>query len=192
MPLAQLTPKLLSTLEMSGCLGTWETDLAAGTVYPSKRFAELLGLAAQRAADGVPLSAFLEGVHEADRARVGALVHEAHLTAGRFEAEFRTLGRGGVTHWVAARGQIEKDARGRGLRCRGIVIDLSRVRQPAQGHIEEQSRVLNRIADSAIAARRAADGLDSSMLRTLLDLLLLEIGRELAKAMGGAADGGLH
>ncbi|KAB1072716.1 PAS domain-containing protein, partial [Methylobacterium soli] len=131
MSLAQLTPKLLSSLETSGCLGTWETDLANGIVYPSKRFAQFLGLPTHCVAEGVPLSALVEGVHEADRERVGALVHEAHLTAGHFEAEFRTLGHSGLTHWVAARGQVEKDDQGQGLRCRGIVIDLNGMRRLA-------------------------------------------------------------
>ncbi|KAB1073225.1 PAS domain-containing protein [Methylobacterium planeticum] len=191
MPLAQPTPTLLSALEASGSLGTWETDLASGTVYPSRRFAEFLGLNAHRAAGGVPLGAVLNSVHEADRERVGALVHEAHRTAGRFEAEFRTLGRGGATHWVAARGQIGPDARGRGLRCRGIVVDLTGTRQPASGHADAQTRVLNQLAETVMAARRMADTLDVSVLHTLLDLLLFEVGRELTKAVR-ATEGGLH
>jgi len=65
-------PKLQSALEASGFVGTWENDLLADRVYLSGSLIGLLGITPERAALGVSLSAFLDGIHPEDQERLSS------------------------------------------------------------------------------------------------------------------------
>ncbi|MDP4025432.1 PAS domain-containing protein [Methylobacterium sp. NEAU 140] len=184
-----MTSPFRAALDASGYVGTWETDLDTQVVALTGALPDLLGIAAPRAAAGVPLAAFLEGVHPDDRARVAHLVREAHTATGRFEAEFRTRNRDG-DHWVAARGRVETDAAGRGLRCLGIAVDVTDSRQ-ADPAGDRTVQAVDRIADALLAVRPLTEDLDSPILRTLIDALLHELGTLLARHTRGDARG-LH
>ncbi|WP_425324711.1 PAS domain-containing protein [Methylobacterium soli] len=175
---------LQAALNASGFVGTWETDLRKAIVYPAGSFASLLGLDAQHAALGVSLANFLQGIHPEDRERIAALVHEAHDTAGRFEAEFRTLNLSGLTRWIAARGQVETDAQGKGLRCLGIAVDVTDTRQSDAKDPEQALRTMNQIVESIISVRHSVGTLRVPVLQTLVDLLLFELGMELGRRAG--------
>ncbi|GJE42870.1 PAS domain-containing protein [Methylobacterium soli] len=175
---------LEAALNASGFVGTWETDLSRGIVYPAGLFAGLLGLDAQRAALGVSLADFLQGVHPEDRERVGGLVHQAHATAGRFEAEFRTFGLDGLIRRIAARGQVETDTQGKGLRCLGIAVDVTDTRQGDAANPEQILRTMNQIVEAIISVRHSIGTLGVPVLQTLVDLLLFELGMELSRRAG--------
>lgn len=178
-----MTPSLQSALAASGYVGFWETDLATQTVAMTGALPNLLGLDEQRAAVGVPVTAFLEGVHPDDRERVAYLVHEAHHTAGRFEAEFQTNdGPGGVRR-VAARGRVEVDARGQGQRCLGVVLDLGDGGQDDLTASAQRLRAIDRVVNALIAVRPLVAEVGSPLLRTLIDATLLEFGKLLAGQM---------
>ena len=172
---------LQSALAASGYVGTWETDIDAQTVEFTGALPRLLALDEDHAATRVPLSAFLEGVHPEDREHVGHLVHEAHSTEGRFEAEFRTLDKAGAVHWIVARGRVEAGRDGHGARCIGLAADLTDSRQAAPTSADQTVQVIERIADALIAVRPLAEGLDSPTLKTLIDATLFELGRLLAE-----------
>ncbi|MEA1834769.1 PAS domain-containing protein [Methylobacterium durans] len=191
-PQRAMSAALQSALNASGFVGTWETDLSKSTVYPSGSFAGLVGLDVQRAARGVSLAEFLHGIHPEDRERVSSLVHEAHDTAGRFEAEFRTLDLDGLTHWIAARGQVETDAQGKGLRCLGIAVDITDTRQGDGGDSAQTLRTMNQIVEAVISVRRSIGTLGVPVLQTLVDLLLFELGVELSKHVERAQAPQLH
>ena len=175
-----MTPSLKSALAASGYVGVWETNLATQIVAMTGALPNLLGLDDQRAAAGVPVSAFLEGVHPDDRGRVAYLIHEAHRTAGRFEADFLTKdGPGGVRR-VAARGRVEVDADGQGHRCLGVVLDLG------DGGLDDltvsarRHQAIDRVVDALIAVRPLMADAAPPILRTLIDAVLMEFGRLLA------------
>lgn len=176
-----MTPSLQSALAASGYVGFWETDLATQTVELTGVLPNLLGLDAQRAAAGVPVSAFLEGVHPDDRERVAYLVHEAHRTAGRFEAEFQTNDGPGGMHLVVARGRVEVDAQGHGQRCMGVVLDLSDNSRDDMTIAAQRLHAIDRVVDALIAVRPLVAEVGSPVLRTLIDATLLEFGRLLAQ-----------
>jgi hypothetical protein len=172
---------LQSALAASGYVGTWETDIDAQTVEFTGALPRLLALDEDHAATRVPLSAFLEGVHPEDREHVGHLVHEAHSTEGRFEAEFRTLDKAGAVHWIVARGRVEAGRDGHGARCIGLAADLTDSRLADPTSADQAVQAIERIADALIAVRPLAEGLDSPTLKTLIDATLFELGRLLAE-----------
>lgn len=79
-----------SALNAYGFVGAWENDLHADRVYLSGSLIELMGIAPENAVCGVPLSVFLTGIHPDDRERVAELAHKAHVSLGRFAAQFRS------------------------------------------------------------------------------------------------------
>ena len=174
-----MAPSLQSALAASGYVGFWDTDLATQTVALTGALPDLLSLDATRAAAGVPVSAFLDGVHPEDRERVAYLVHEAHRTAGRFEAEFLTRDSFGETRSVAARGRVEADRNGHGQRCLGVVLDLTDTHQD-DTEAARRLRAIDRVVDALIAVRPLIKEVGSPVLRTLIDATLLEFGRVLA------------
>jgi len=183
---------LQSALTASGYIGTWETDLDTQIVELTGALPHVLAVDEAQGAAGVPVAAFLEGVHPADREHVAHLIHEAHSTAGRFEAEFRTCDREGGLHWIAARGRVETDTSGRGLRCIGLMADLTEARQAGQAATDHTMRTIDRVVDALIALRPLTKGLGSPILPTLIDTMLFELGSILAKNMGPNDNARLH
>ena len=177
---------LQSVLDASGYLGTWETDLDTQIIELTGALPRVLAINETEGATGVPVSVVLEGIHTADRERVARLMHEAHSTAGRFEAEFRTCGREGGVHWIAARGRIETDPTGRGLRCIGLMTDLTEARQDGQAATDHTMQTIDRVVDALMALRSLTKELGSPILPTLINVMLLELGTILAKSMGSS------
>ncbi|MFK5600604.1 PAS domain-containing protein [Methylobacterium sp. HMF5984] len=183
---------LQSILNASGYLGTWETDLDTQIIELTGALPRVLAVDEAQGASGVPVTMFLKGVHPADRERVAYLVHEAHSTAGRFEAEFRTCDREGGVHWVSARGRVETDENGRGLRCIGLMADLTEARQAGQAATDHTMRTIDRVVDALIALRAVTKELGSPVLPTLVDVMLFELGTILARKMGPSVTDHVH
>ena len=187
-----MSPALRSALAASGYLGTWETDLDTQVVALSGNVAELLDIDPNAASTGVPVMAFLDGVHPDDRTFVAHLVHEAHHTAGRFEAEFRTVGRDDRTRWVLARGQVEEKPHGSGLRCLGVLVDVTESHQTDPSDETQDVPVIDQIVDALIEVRTLTERLDAPLLKTLIDAALFELGTRLAKGTGVGGGGRVH
>jgi hypothetical protein len=142
---------------------------------------EFLGLDEREAATGVPLSALLMGVHPQDRERVAHLVHEAHSRVGRFEAEFQTIDSNGGVHRVSARGRVETDEHGHGLRCIGVALNVTDSYSEEVVAKGQQLNTIDRIVDALIAVRPLVEEIGSPVLSTLIDVSLLEVGKLLAR-----------
>lgn len=168
-------------LNASGYVGMWETDLATKTVHLFGPFAARVGVGAEDGARGVTLSRFLESIDPEDRERVADLVDEAHRTSGRFESEFRTIGIDGKTHWISARGQVETDAEGRGIRCLGVAIDVTDTRAAAKNSDVHVVRTVSQIIEALNTARSLVMSLNLPILKSLIDLMLFELGRQIGK-----------
>jgi hypothetical protein len=119
-------------------------------------------------------------------------VHKAHSTAGRFEAEFRTLDKAGAVHWIVARGRVEPGREGRGARCIGLAADITDSRQADPTSADQTVQAIERIADALITVRPLAEGLESPTLKTLIDATLFELGRLLAERVGRPVPEGAH
>jgi hypothetical protein len=163
-------------LDAAGVVGSWVHDHWAGSLALSAPLATLLGLDPAAAAAGVPLADFLDRAHPEDRPRVESYLHAVGETGGPLEAEFRT---GTGERRLLMRGRIERDAAGRVGQGRGIAVDLTETAGP-----DQSARIINRMAEHAIALRNLSEALRRPDLTARVEGLMLEIGFELARHLG--------
>jgi diguanylate cyclase (GGDEF)-like protein/PAS domain S-box-containing protein len=104
--------------------GLWDWDLAAGTLYVSPRWREMVGDSAADLVGGPEL--WLDRVHPDDRAGLRAVL-DAHLEAesSHFEHEHRMQGVDGGHIWVLVRGMAVRDSAGRPFRIAGSQTDVT-------------------------------------------------------------------
>lgn len=177
-------------LDAAGFVGTWETDLHTKIVRMRGGLGAILGIDATSAGEGVSVERFLQGVHGDDRQRVASLITVAHESRGRFEAEYRVVGLDGRIRWVAARGQVETAEDGR-ARCLGVVVDVTDTRLRAEQQ-EDAAETIRRIVTAMVEARSSIERLGAPVLKTLIDILMIELGSELARRDRPAAGSRVH
>ena len=116
--------RLESTLEASS-VGTWTWDIASDRLVADEFTARMFSVAAGAAAAGLPAAAYLQVVHEEDRANVAdALAHAIRL-CNAYDIEYRVRQSGGAFRWVQARGRVESDGAGQATYFHGAVIDIT-------------------------------------------------------------------
>jgi diguanylate cyclase (GGDEF)-like protein/PAS domain S-box-containing protein len=104
--------------------GLWDWDLAAGRVYYSPRWKEIVGCADPEV--GTRPEEWLERIHPDDRLRVEAeLFRAGEPTGSLVEAEHRVAHRDGGWRWVLARGVRVVDGAGTVVRMAGSQSDIS-------------------------------------------------------------------
>jgi PAS domain S-box-containing protein len=129
--------------------GVWDWNIAAKTVFFSRRWKEMLGYADQEV-DSTPDS-WSQRVHPDDMAQVQVNLR-AHLDgiSPKYHCEHRLLRKDGSYVWVLGRGMVVKrDALGKALRIVGTNTDISARRKADQQlHLLEAS--LAHIDDAVI------------------------------------------
>ncbi|WP_210250325.1 PAS domain-containing protein [Methylobacterium planeticum] len=134
---------------------------------------------------GAPLAAFVAGMHAEDRDRVIALINQCAQRGGSYVAEYRVCSADGVTRWVLARGSFELDDKGLPSHGRGIIVDITPCRVSNSAYVTSDAPAaehpLERAADQCVATHQAIAELDDPTLKLLSEMLLLEVGRKLAK-----------
>ncbi|HVG45912.1 MAG TPA: EAL domain-containing protein, partial [Longimicrobium sp.] len=104
--------------------GLWDWDLAAGRVYYSPRWKEIVGCADHEV--GADPGEWLGRIHPDDRVRVEAELFRAGEPSGSLvEAEHRVAHRDGGWRWVLARGVRVVDRAGAVVRMAGSQSDIS-------------------------------------------------------------------
>jgi hypothetical protein len=166
-------------------IGTWNWNVSLRLLYADEPAARILGVDPERARGGVTLSAFAECIHPDDRAEVIERMQSNASHGGSVVAEFRLRSADGEDRWVLARGHYDLDHAGRPLRGRGVLIDMtgSRLSDHAFGQRlgPSPAHPLERAADHCLSARDAIAETEFPFLLKLVDMLLLELGRQLAK-----------
>lgn len=180
---------LMAALEASGVIGSWRHDLWADRIVLSAPLASLLGIRPEDGAHGVPLTVFLTGIHGEDRGRIENALYAAGQRVGSFALEFRT---GSGQRWLGMRGRIARDASGQPAQGRGIAVDLTDERVCDGGAGAQAQCLVNRMAEHTIAMRSLVASLRRPVLAQLVDGLMLEVGRELARHLHDAENGRPH
>lgn len=105
----------------AGQMGAWNIDLNIDeTPWDAQEF-ELLGLS-----EGRPTQErFYESVHPDDRRHIRQAIQRAMKQTGTLDHEFRIVRPDGEVRWLAAKGQVLKDERGRPLRMVGVNFDVT-------------------------------------------------------------------
>lgn len=117
--------RLAFAFAASNSLGWWDWDIPSDRLYAGEHFARMFGVDPAEAAQGAPLSAFVDGIHPDDRGWVGERIRHALNTGGEFSEEYRLLRADGTLTWVHASGRCFLDAEGRPLRYPGVAVDIT-------------------------------------------------------------------
>ena len=150
-------------------LGMWAWDLAKDRFWATSRGRALFGFTESEPID---YARFLGILHPDDRAPVEQAVARALATGEPYEAEIRLPLSTGQTRWIASRGQVERDASGKPVLMRGVVLDIS-----ARRRIEMELQELR--AELAHASR-------VSMLGQLASALTHELRQPLGAILRNA------
>jgi PAS domain S-box-containing protein len=116
--------RLESTLEASS-VGTWTWDIASDCLIADEFTARMFSVAAGAAANGLPVAAYLQVVHEEDRAQVAEALGRAIELCTAYDIEYRVRQREGAYRWLQARGRVESDGAGHATYFHGAVIDIT-------------------------------------------------------------------
>ena len=108
---------------------------------------------------------------------------------GLFVAEYRTLSPSGQVRRILDRGRIPAGASSRRL-GHGIIIDVTDA--PPADVAAEPADALTQAVDRALECRDALEGVADTELQLLVDMLLLHLGRHIAKASTTGARGRGH
>lgn len=186
-PVLAFVPDALTASQV----GTWETNPITDNTVSDAATAAIFGVDPGQAARGLPLSAYTKAVHLQDRGALHDTLRRLREHGGLFVIEYRTLPTPDDFRWVLARGRYERDERTGIMIGRGIVIDITaskldgRTEDRAFFLVEEEDETpLDRAAALTIQARQAIDqvaGSEGLGLRRLVDVLLLALGRALAR-----------
>jgi two-component sensor histidine kinase/PAS domain-containing protein len=132
-----------------GLVGTFEVDLATGV---SLRSAEYMALQGQPARPMVETHAdWVRRLHPDDRARAEGYLIEALSDAStitEYAQSYRILTPAGEVRWIASRGEIQRDAKGRAVFMRGAHVDVTPLRETQMALAESDARL--RLAQEAV------------------------------------------
>ncbi len=127
-------------------VGMWDYDFAGNVLQWSSTHHALFGSTADASANMFDM--FWSAVDPADRRRLRRDLRRARLRAGTMEAEYRIRRPDGEVRWIASRGRVEADAKGRPVRFIGISTDVTQA-QNAKARLA-RSEELFRLAAEAV------------------------------------------
>jgi PAS domain S-box-containing protein len=132
-----------------GLVGTFEYDLRSGATIRSREYLEIHGLPAEAVHD--THAGWLQRLHPEDRARADSLLRQALAPGGgaTYAQSYRIILPDGDIRWIAARGEIERDAQGRAVMLRGAHVDVTPLRTTEHALAESDARL--RLAQEALS-----------------------------------------
>jgi PAS domain S-box-containing protein len=114
--------EFLEFAQTAGGFGIFDLDLVTAQMVGTPLFFDLIGLPGCDVA--FVRQEWLATIHPEDFESVVRELNEA-ISAGRFQAEYRTLLLDGSARWLGARGEVLRDAEGLPARLIGTLTDIS-------------------------------------------------------------------
>ena len=118
----------------AGDIGLWMWAIPRNQVWGSEKWLRLFGFAP---GDTVDFDKVIQRIHPDDRETVEREVRRALEDQSDYTGEYRALLPDNTLRWVAARGRMVQDLRGKPARMLGTAIDVTE-RKPAEQAIAEQ------------------------------------------------------
>jgi diguanylate cyclase (GGDEF)-like protein/PAS domain S-box-containing protein len=143
-------------------MGTWDWDLAQGTIMISEEQERLLGLTPGEF--GGTYETLFANVHKDDQTTVQQALQQAIQLGQHYGIEFRVLHNDGNTRWLSSRGQVFKDSE-QAPRLAGVTLDISEQKR-VEAEIKLQSQRERLVAKIAQRIRRVLD-LESILEQTV-------------------------
>jgi PAS domain S-box-containing protein len=114
----------------AAAIGSFDWNLTTDVLHFDERLLELFGFTE---ATWVPhIDSFSVRLHPDDRAKTEAAIGRAIESRGDYEADYRVVHPDGAVRWVAARGRVLADPRGRPVRMLGAAYDTTEVHSAAE------------------------------------------------------------
>ena len=180
--------RLRAALEASCVVGVWDWDIVRRAVVYDTGAARLLAGDPALAETELDGAAAMAAVHPADHAWLLEHVQQASKSSGLVIAEYRVVAEDGTVRWLLSRGRTFQDPNGRPVRSRGIIIDITELHQGSERYVLSNLSApvdsLERAADLAITLKRTLDADSPPEVRAATDVLLMNLGRALARASG--------
>lgn len=104
-------------------MGTFDWDIPNNRITWSRWHEELWGF--KPGEFGGTYEAFSQRVHPDDAPGIDAEVKRCMATHEPYAREFRVIWPDGSVHWIAGRGEFTFDNKGRPIRMRGVVMDIT-------------------------------------------------------------------
>jgi len=139
-----------------GLIGIWSWDILSDTVIADSNLAKQFGIEPSEARKGLPLSSFLDSIHEEDRSKVKRLINKSVRLANEFKTEYRVVSTKGEIKWVIARGRIQTDDNGKPIRFPGVTIDITE-RKLIEEKLANAERSFTALFESSIMGVLVAD-----------------------------------
>ncbi|SFU97911.1 PAS fold-containing protein [Methylobacterium sp. 174MFSha1.1] len=183
-------------VDIPQAVGSWDWDIPNDRIYCDDIVASLYGIdSASASHSGCSLDMFVSGHHPGDRDWMNDAIRDAMQGSGILVAEYRTQPEEGVEKWALVRARYYHDAQGRPMRARGIIVDITNSKLDGQApsvaqHLPDRNppdhglpdmHPLDRAAELCISAREVIATTRKPFLLRLVDMVLLELGRELGK-----------
>ena len=178
--------RLQAALDASCVVGVWEWDHVRHVVVYDRGAAGFLtgdpGLADRELRGETAMSA----IHPYDRAWLKERTAQAVRSGGLILAEYRVVSEDGEVRWLLSRGRTDRTQAGEPTHTRGILIDITETREADDRYVLEargggDHTALEQAAEHAIALRQLLGTRVSAALRLIVDMMLLQIGREIAR-----------
>jgi two-component system sensor kinase FixL len=136
-----------------GQMGAWEWDLRTGQVMRDARDCQLLDLPHRRGLTSA--REFFRRVHRADTVALRRVLRQAARGGGQYRHEFRIVRHDGAVRWLAERGRVLRDERGRPWKMTGVDYDVTARKESEQG-IQALTRTLEeRVGERTADLRKA-------------------------------------
>lgn len=119
-------------------LGTYERDLRTGIGHWSPRACEMYGVPPDQGT--FTKETWFALVHPDDREKIDASLAKAIAGHGPHDVEYRIIRPDGEVRWIAARGEILRDAEGRPVRTTGVCYDITGPKQTEAALRESEQR----------------------------------------------------
>ena len=119
-------------------IGVWDYDLVTQSFSWDEAMLHLHGIDRDRF-DG-SLAAWLERVEAADRARLAMALEQARGGDDDMVVDYRSVRRGGDTHYLRLCARVERDDKGGVRRLTGVCLDMTTLKRSEQILIQERRR----------------------------------------------------
>ncbi|MCJ2053459.1 PAS domain-containing protein [Methylobacterium sp. J-070] len=177
--------RLRAALDASCVVGTWDWDIVRSTMVYDAGAARLLTGDPSLAETEITGPQTMAAVHPDDHGWLLDHVQQAVKTGGLVLAEYRVVAEDGTVHWLLSRGRTYQDPVGHPVRARGIIIDITELREGGDRYVFSGEAApacpLDRAADLAIALRRILGDDVAADIRVAADMLLMSLGRAIAR-----------
>ena len=122
----EVSDRRLNLVADSADLGLWEWDIARNEIWITGKGRSLFGFGTSEKLD---FDRFRSTIHPEDHQLVLQTVEESLRTGSEYQSEYRVVLPNGKMRWICGRGQVEFNDKGRPVRMRGALLDITKRKQ---------------------------------------------------------------